>query len=183
MKLLFDFFPILLFFIAYKTYDIYAATIVAIAASFIQVAVFWLKHRRFENMHLITFVIIAVFGGAPLLLQDELFIKWKPTVLNWIFGIVLLGSRFFSKTTLIERMMSANIQLPNPVWAKLNNSWAAFFILLGMVNLFVVYHYDTDTWVNFKLFGMLGLTLLFVFAQALYMARHLQEPSKVKVED
>jgi intracellular septation protein len=134
-------------------------------------------------MHLITFAIIAVFGGATLLLEDELFIKWKPTVLNWIFGVVLLGSQFFGKKTLIERMMSTNIQLPSPVWTKLNWSWAVFFIGLGIVNLFVVYHYDTDTWVNFKLFGMLGLTLLFVFAQAIYMARHVQEPTKVNVDE
>lgn len=180
MKLLFDFFPILLFFIVYKLYGIYAATVVAIAASTLQVAISWFLHRKVETMHLVTLAIIAIFGGATLYLQDEMFIKWKPTVLNWLFGIAFLGSQLIGKKTIIERMMGKNMTLPEKVWIKLNMSWAAFFITLGTINLYVLYNYDTDTWVNFKLFGMLGLTLLFVVIQALFLARHLPEETEDK---
>jgi len=179
MKLLFDFFPIILFFIAFKLYGIYTATAVAIVASFAQVGWYWLKHKRFENTHLITLVIIVVFGGATLLLEDELFIKWKPSVLNWVFGVAFLASHFIGKKTIVERMMGGNINLPTGVWSKLNASWVVFFIALGFINLYVVYNFDTDTWVNFKLFGMMGLTLLFVIAQAAYMSRHM-ETSKIE---
>ncbi|HUL11588.1 MAG TPA: septation protein A [Methylococcaceae bacterium] len=177
MKLLFDFFPILLFFIAYKFYDIYAATAVAIAASFLQVGVSWYKTRKIEPMHLITLAIIVIFGGATLYLQDELFIKWKPTVINWLFGSAFLASQLFGERTFIERMMGANLTLPRPVWRRLNLSWALFFMLLGGVNLFVLYTFDTDTWVNFKLFGMLGLTFVFVLLQSVYLSRHIPEPN------
>ncbi len=112
MKFLYDFFPILLFFIAYKLYGIYAATVVAIAASLVQVGMFWLKHRRFENMHLITLALILVLGGLTLWLQDETFIKWKPTIVNWAFAAAFLGSRFIGEKTLVERMMGSAIELP-----------------------------------------------------------------------
>ncbi|WP_455222322.1 septation protein A [Kaarinaea lacus] len=173
-KFLADFFPVLLFFIAYKVYDIYVATAVAIAASFIQVGAHWLKHKKFENSHLITLAILVVFGGATILLHDEMFIKWKPSVVNWIFAAVFLGSQFIGSKTIVERMMSKSVTLPATVWLKLNLSWVIFFIALGVINLFVVYNFDTDTWVNFKLFGMMGLTILFVIVQAVYMSRHMQ---------
>ncbi len=172
MKFLFDFFPILLFFIAYKIYGIYAATIVAIVASFMQVGLFWFKHRRFETTHLLTLGIIVIFGGATLLLQDEMFIKWKPTVLNWLLGLGFLGSQFIGKQTIAQRMMGKSITLPASGWVHLNVSWAIFFISMGFLNLYVVYNFDTDTWVNFKLFGMLGLTFAFVIAQAFYLSRY-----------
>ena len=177
MKFLFDFFPILLFFIAYKMYGIYAATIVAIAASFAQVGLFWFKHRRFETTHLITLGIIVIFGGATLLLQDEMFIKWKPTVLNWLLGLGFLGSQFIGKQTIAQRMMGKNIILSASGWSHLNLSWSAFFIAMGFLNLYVVYNFDTDTWVNFKLFGILGLTFAFVIAQAFYLSRHAKPVS------
>lgn len=172
MKFLFDFFPIVLFFVAYKIYGIYAATVVAIAASFVQVGLFWLKHKRFETTHLLTLGLIVIFGGATLLLKDEMFIKWKPSVLNWLLGMVFLGSQFIGKQNITQRMLGNNIALPASGWTRLNLSWAGFFILLGFINLYVVYNFDTDTWVNFKLFGMLGLTFLFVIAQAFYLSRH-----------
>jgi intracellular septation protein len=174
MKFLVDFFPVLLFFVAYKVYDIYVATAVAIAASFIQVGAYWLKHKKFENSHLITLAILAVFGGATILLHDETFIKWKPSVVNWIFAIVFLGSQFIGNKTIVERMMSKSVTLPAAVWLRLNMSWVVFFVALGIANLFVVYNFDTDTWVNFKLFGMMGLTILFVIIQAVYMSRHME---------
>lgn len=176
MKLLFDFFPIVLFFGAYKFYGIFIATAVAIAASFIQVFAYWLKHRRFENMHLVTLGLIVVFGGATLLFHDELFIKWKPSVLNWLFGIVFLASQYIGKQPLVRRMMGAQIELPSVIWGRLNIAWAIFFLLMGFLNLFVVYHFDTDTWVNFKLFGMMGLTIIFIILQAMYMTRYVKQP-------
>lgn len=177
MKLLFDFFPILLFFIAYKVFDIYVATLVAIVASFIQVGFFWWKYRKVETMHLVTLVIIVVFGGLTLYLKDEQFIKWKPTVINWLFGFVFLASQWLGEKPMIERMMSASadLSLPGEVWRNLNLSWTFFFFVLGGVNFYVMTYFDTDTWVNFKLFGMLGLTFLFVILQSFYLARHLPE--------
>ncbi|MDH5548104.1 MAG: septation protein A [Gammaproteobacteria bacterium] len=174
MKLLIDFFPILLFFIAYKTYDIYVATMVAIAASVVQVAYIWTKHRRVENMHLITLALVVVFGGATLLLEDEMFIKWKPTVVNWLFAVAFLGSQFIGEKNLVERMMGASITLERGLWAKLNWSWVLFFVFLGVVNLYVVYNFDTDTWVNFKLFGMMGLTLAFLLIQGFFLMKHIE---------
>ena len=182
MKFLFDFFPILLFFIAYKLYGIYVATAVAIVASFVQVGLFWLKQHRFETMHLVTLGLIVVFGGATLLLEDEMFIKWKPTVLNWLFALVFLGSQYIGEKSLVERMMSKAITVPQPIWLRLNMSWVLFFVAVGCANLYVVYSFDTDTWVNFKLFGMMGLTLLFVLGQGFYLARHIPQESEIEKE-
>ncbi len=176
MKLFFDFFPILLFFIAYKAYGIYTATFVAILASVAQVGYARIKHGKVETMHLVTLGLIVVFGGATLLLQDETFIKWKPTVVNALFALAFLASHFIGRKTLVERAMSASISLPAPVWARLNLSWVIFFFMLAALNLYVVYNFDTDTWVNFKLFGMMGLTLAFLVAQAFYLSRHMTEP-------
>ncbi len=175
MKLLFDFFPILLFFLAYKFYGIYTATMVAIVATVLQLAFSWFKNRKVEPMHLITLAFIVILGGATLYLQNELFIKWKPTLINWVFGLVFIGSQFIGERTIIERMMQNNITLPDEIWKRLNLTWAFFFILLGCINLYVVYRFDTDTWVNFKLFGMLGLTLVFVVIQAVYLSRYIPE--------
>ncbi len=183
MKLLFDFFPVLLFFIAYKTYDIYVATAAAIAASFIQVGLFWLKTRKVETMHLVTLAILVVFGGLTLYLKDEQFIKWKPTVINWLFGVVFLASQWVGEKTMIERMMSASLSLPNRIWRNLNLSWTLFFFVLGGANWFVMTTFDTATWVNFKLFGMLGLTFLFVVLQSIYLSRHLPEPQPQTEEE
>lgn len=174
MKFLADFFPVLLFFAAYKVYDIYVATAVAIAASFVQVGAHWYRHRRFETMHLVTLAIMVVFGGATLLLQDEMFIKWKPTIINWLFGALFLGSHFIGEKTIIQRMMSQAMTLPPPVWFKLSISWILFFIATGFINLYVVYNYDTDTWVNFKLFGLMGLTFSFVILQFVFLAKHIK---------
>jgi intracellular septation protein len=176
MKLLFDFFPILLFFVAYKLFDIYIATAVAIAASFTQVGYAWWRNRKLEPMHLLTLVIIVVFGGLTLYLRDEMFIKWKPTVINWLFGLVFIVSQWWGEKTMIERMMGGSLSLPDGVWRRLNLSWSSFFVLVGVANLIVVYGFDTETWVNFKLFGMLGLTLVFVVLQSIYLSRYVPEP-------
>ena len=187
MKLLFDFFPIVLFFATYKLHDdpkegILAATAVIIVASAVQVGISWWRRRRIERLHVITLALVVVFGGATLVLENELFIKWKPSVVNWLFAAAFLGSQLFSERSLVQRMMEGNVHLPPPIWRRLNTSWVVFFFAMGLLNLYVVYNFDTDTWVNFKLFGLMGLTLLFVIGQGLYLWRHM--PAEVDpVED
>ena len=189
MKFLYDLFPLLLFFAAFKLYDIYVATAVAIVASFVQVGLFWFRHRRFETMHLVTLAVIAVFGGMTLLLHDDTFIKWKPTLVYWILSALVLASQWFGNKTLIERMMSAQVTLPTVVWKRLNLSWGIFFTVLGAVNIYVAFYYGLDLdeetrrniWVNFKVFGLLGLTLMFVVVQAFFMAKHIQDKPETGV--
>nr|VFJ63448.1 MAG: intracellular septation protein [Candidatus Kentron sp. DK] len=201
MKLLNDFFPIVLFFLTFWFYDelklfltgfgvdpalltlhenpstegILAATAVAVLASIVQVGMAWSHHRRVENMQLITLVLLIVLGGATLLFQDELFIKWKPTAVNWLFALVFWGSGLVGDKTLVQRMMEGNIQLPPVVWSRLNLAWVVFFLVMGFLNLYVIYHFSTEFWVNFKLFGLLGLTLLFVIGQSFYLIRFMKE--------
>jgi intracellular septation protein len=175
MKLLVDFFPIVLFFAAYKLGDIYMATLAAIVGAVLQVGFTWFRTRKVETMHLISLVLIVVFGGATWFLRDPTFIKWKPTVLNWLFATVFLGSQFVGKQPVIQRMLNAQIELPPVVWRRLNMAWSAFFIFIGAVNLYVAYHFEESVWVNFKLFGMLGLTVVFVLLQSVYLAKHMPE--------
>jgi intracellular septation protein len=181
MKFLYDLFPLLLFFAAFKLYDIYVATAVAIAASVVQVAGYWLRHRRFETMHLVTLGVIVVFGGLTIWLRDDTFIKWKPTLVYWILAALTLASQLVGSRTLIERMLAAHVVLPAAVWRRLNFAWGLFFAALGALNLYIAFYYRPeldaaarqDLWVQFKVFGLLGITLAFTVAQALYMARHL----------
>lgn len=173
MKLLFEFFPIFLFFIAYKVYNIYVATAVAMVASIATVGWSWYRHRHVETLSWVTLGLIIVLGGATLLLQDETFIKWKPTVVNWLFALVFFVSQYVGSKPILQRMMATNISLPNEIWIRLNWGWIGFFVAIGAANLYVAFNFDTDTWVNFKLFGMMGLTILFVIGQALYLSRHI----------
>ena len=177
MKFLFDLFPVILFFVAFKLADIYVATGVAIAASIAQVAWLKLRGRNVDTMLWASLAIIVVFGGATLLLQDETFIKWKPTVLYWLFAAVLAGGELFVRRNLIRTLLGEQIQLPDRAWRTLNRSWAGFFVFMGAANLFVAYNFSTDTWVNFKLFGGFGLMLLFALAQAMFLAKHVEEKS------
>ena len=182
MKFLADFFPVLLFFGAYQLYDIYVATAVDILAAFLQVGFTWLRQRKVENMHLITLALLVVFGGLTLALRDPLFIKWKPTVVNWLFAAAFLGSHFIGERPIVQRMMAQAMTLPPDVWRRLSFSWILFFFVIGAVNLFVAFNFSEEIWVNFKLFGMLGLTLLFVVAQSFYLARHMEPPSDTQEE-
>lgn len=175
MKLFFDFFPIILFFAAYKLFGIFAATAVAIAATFGQIGWVWFRHRKVDTMLWVSLAIITVFGGATLFLHDETFIKWKPTVLYWLFATVLLASAVFFRKNLIRTMMEKQVNMPDPVWSRLNLSWVAFFAVMGCANLYVAFNFPTDTWVNFKLFGSLGLMLVFVFLQGLLLAKYVEE--------
>ena len=173
MKFLFDFFPILLFFIAYKFGGIYVATGVAIAASFVQIGWVMARGKKVEPMMWVSLAIIVVFGGATLLLHDETFIKWKPTVLYWLFAATLLGSSWLFNKNIIRLMMSKQVSLPDSVWNKLNLSWAGFFIVMGATNLYVFKHFSTDIWVDFKLFGSTAMMLVFVVAQSLVLSKHM----------
>jgi len=175
MKFLFDLFPVLLFFVAFKFAGIYVATGVAIGATLLQICILALLRKKIEPMLWISLAIIGVFGGATLLLHDETFIKWKPTVLYWLFAVVLAGSALLLRKNLIRAMLAAKVQLPDAVWARLNWAWVAFFVLMGFANLAVAFNFSTDQWVNFKLFGGTGLMLLFVIGQAMYLSRHVQE--------
>ena len=183
MKLFFDFFPILLFFIAYKFFDIYVATAVIIAATLLQVGITWMKTRRVAIMQLITLAIVMLFGGLTLYLHDDQFIKWKPTVINWLFGLGFLASQLFGRQTAIERMLGGSLTLPEAVWRRLNLGWVVFFLCSGGANLYVMSHFDRNTWVNFKLFGMLGLTMLFIVIQSFYLSRYIADSGDKETAD
>jgi intracellular septation protein len=173
MKLLTDLFPVLLFFVAYQLYDIYVATLAAIIASAIQVTYLKLRHNNVETTHWVTLGLLVVFGGLTLALRDPTFIKWKPTVVNWLFAVAFLGSQLFMQRSLLRRMMDHAVTLPDPVWVRLNTAWVAFFATMGVLNLYVAYNFSEAVWVNFKLFGFLALTLVFMLAQGFYLSRHM----------
>ncbi|MCP4982355.1 MAG: septation protein A [Gammaproteobacteria bacterium] len=210
MKQLFDFFPILLFFILYKFYldlpdefilavndwiplmsltpgessdAIYLATLAAIVVTLIQVVLAVIIAKKVEKMPLITLALLLVFGGATLAFKDPLFIQWKPTAINWLFALVFLGSHLIGKKPLIQRMMGHAIEIDDPrVWFRLNLSWIGFFIVAGVANLIVAPEIDPlglqfseDSWVDFKLFGLMGMTVAFVIAQAFYLARFMPD--------
>ena len=175
MKFLFDLFPVILFFAAFKVAGIYVATTVAMVATVLQIAWVWFKHRKVDAMQWLSLLIIGVFGGATLIFHNETFIKWKPTVLYWLFGVVLLGSVVFVRKNLIRAMMEQQVSLPEPMWGRLNLVWALFFLIMGCLNLYVAYNFDTDVWVNFKLFGSMGLMVVFILIQSVWLARHMQE--------
>jgi intracellular septation protein len=178
VKFLFDFFPVILFFVAFKVADIFVATGVAIAATIVQIAWVLLRRRKVTNMQWASLGIIVVFGGATLILRDETFIKWKPTVLYWLAGLSFLGALAF-KTNFVKAVMGEGIELPEPIWTKLAVAWGVFFLFKGALNLWVAYNFSTEAWVNFKLFGGMGLMLAFVVAQAIWLSKYVQEePAK-----
>lgn len=175
MKVLFDFLPIVLFFIVYKFFDIYVATAIAMIASLSQVIVYRLKFQHYEKMHLISLAIIILLGGATLFFHNPWFIKWKPTGIYWLSAMVFFSSSFLGSKPLIQKMMEANVNLSSKIWHRLNTAWGMFFAIMGGLNLYVAYYYDTDAWVNFKLFGGVGFTVLFVLIQAFYLTKHMDE--------
>ena len=183
MKFLFDYFPIICFFVAYKIWGIYVATAVAMVISALQVSGYWLRYRKVEKIHIITLALILLLGGTTLILHDAIFIKLKPSVIYWVFALMFFASHWFTSKTLIERLLGDKMQAPTKTWAVINYSWGIFFFLLGFLNLYVVYHFDTNTWVNFKLFGTLGLMLVFIVAQAFYLAKHTTSLEDNKEKD
>ncbi len=175
-KFLFDLFPLILFFGAYRYSDIYTATAVAITASILQIV--WLKATRkaIETTHWINLTVIVVFGGATLWLHSDVFIKWKPTVLYWLFAAVLLGARLFMGRNLLKHLMGKQISVAPPIWDRLNIAWASFFVLAGAANLAVAFsgYFTESQWVNFKVFGLMGLLFAFVIAQSIWLGRHIE---------
>ena len=174
MKLLLDFFPIILFFAAFKLAGIYVATAVAIVATIAQIG--WMRYKtgRTEPMQWVSLGVIVLFGGATIVAQNETFIKWKPTVLYWLMGTTLLAGQVIFRKNLLKSLMGAQMDLPDAAWRVATWSWIGFFAAMGCINLWVAFNFDTDTWVNFKLFGGLGLMALFVIGQALYLSRFMK---------
>jgi len=150
-----------------------AATAAAIVATIIQAGWSWVQNKKIEKMMMINLGIIIILGGATLALQDETFIKWKPTVLYWAFATVLLLSNMIFRKNLIKAMMGSKMEMADPLWTKVNLSWAGFFLFMGCLNLYVAFNFDTDMWVNFKLFGGMGLLLVFALGQAFLLAKHI----------
>ncbi|MDF1759580.1 MAG: septation protein A [Coxiellaceae bacterium] len=181
MQALLDFFPVIAFGVFYFIYGIYAATAAAMVTSGIQVAIHWFRFRKFEKIQTITFIMIIVLGSATLLLHKSIFIKWKPSVIYWLFAVVLLGSHLMSPQPLMQKLLHQKIKLKDVIWKRLNVIWAVFFTFMGFLNIYMAYNYSTKVWVYFKVIGTLGLTILFIFAQALYLAKHVQEDDKEKL--
>jgi intracellular septation protein len=175
MKFLFDLFPVILFFIAFKFAGIFVATAVAIAATFAQIGWLWFRGRKIDTMLWVSLCIITVFGGLTLIFQDETFIKWKPTILYWAFASALSAGILFFRKNLIRTLLGEQMTLPDATWSNLNWSWVAFFVFMGFLNLAVAYNFSTDDWVNFKLFGGMGLMLVFVVAQGLLLSKYIEE--------
>jgi intracellular septation protein len=178
MKFLFDLFPVILFFVAFKMQGIFVATAVAIVATFVQIGWVWFRHRKVDTMLWVSLAIVTVFGGATLLLHDETFIKWKPTVLYWLFAGILAGGVLFMKKNLMKSLLAEQMQLPDEAWAQMNWSWVGFFVFMGIANLVVAYSFSTDAWVNFKLFGGIGLMLAFVLVQGMMLSKYIEEEKK-----
>jgi len=180
-NLFYEIFLVIVFFAVFKLYDIYIATMVAIAGSTVQVIGTRLWLKRFDKKQLIVLSILIIFGGMTLYFHNPIFIKWKPTVLFWLMGCVFLFSPFFTSQPLTKSLMGHALEdkhtiLPI-VWKRLNVAWALFFILLGSVNVFVAYYCSTNTWVNFKVYGILGALFIFTFAQSFYLAKHIARHS------
>ncbi len=174
MKFLFDLFPVALFFVAIQIWDIYIATAVAIAGTFAQVGWLALRKKKIEPMLWASLGIIVVFGGLTLYLRDKTFILWKPTVLYWLFACILGGSALLGRN-LVRALLSEQMRVPEPVWARLNWSWVGFFAAMGFVNLYVAFNFSEKTWAAFKLFGGMGLMLAFVVVQSLLLAKYVEE--------
>ena len=174
MKFLYDLFPVALFFVAIQIWDIFVATAVAIGATILQVGWLLVRRKKVQPMLWASLVIIVVFGGLTLYLRDKTFILWKPTVLYWLFGSVLAGGALLGRN-LIRALLSEQMRLPEPIWARLNWSWVGFFAFMGLANLYVAFNYSEKIWATFKLFGGMGLMFLFVIAQSLVLAKYLHD--------
>ena len=200
MKLLFDLFPVILFFVAFKyseknpelaaswvaslmgsaTVDpkiapILLATVVVILATIAQIIWVAFRHGKVDKMLWVSLVLVVVFGGMTLVFQDESFIKWKPTILYWVFAGSMGFAALVMKKNAIKAMLGEQLTLPEPVWTKVNLSWIAFFVVMGFLNLIIAFNFPTDIWVNFKLFGGMGLMLVFVLGQGFLLSKNEKE--------
>lgn len=178
MQLLYEIFPVFLFFLSFKFYGIYTATVVGIIATALQVVLTRLFSGNWEKKQVITMLVFVVFGGMTLYFHNPIFVKWKPTIVFWIFSIVLILSQIFTPRPLMRRMMEGALQdqtIPPEVWRRLNAMWALFFIVMGGVNIYIAYHYDNDAWVNFKFYGITVALIIASIAQAAYLFKYLTE--------
>jgi intracellular septation protein len=205
MKFLFDLFPVILFFGVFRWGDghkeqaaaivnqylggfvsggviapdqagIMLATVVGVLATVLQIGYLLLRRRKVDGMLWVSLAIIVVFGGATIYFHNEAFIKWKPTVLYWVFALALIGAQLTMGKNLIRLMMKAQIELPDPVWTRLNLAWAGFFAAMGALNLYIAFNFPTAVWVNFKLFGFMGLMIAFVIAQTMFLSKYIKDP-------
>lgn len=182
MQLFYEFIPVLLFFLAFKFYNIYVATIVGIVTTFLQVFItrIWLK--KWDRKQLITLSVFVLFGGMTLYFHNPIFVKWKPTIVFWIFALVIFASQLFTAKPMMQRLMENVLEekaiIPAYAWKRMNAMWAFFFLALGGLNLYIAYHFNNDTWVNFKFYGITGALLLFSVLQACYLMRHTTEVKK-----
>lgn len=174
MQFLFDLFPVIAFFVAYKLWGIFVATAVLIVGVLAQTAVSWIRHRKVSPMLLTSAVLVLVFGGLTLWVRDPAFIKWKPSIVNWLFAAAFLVSQYLRGPTIIQRMLGENVTLVPADWRRLNLVWVGFFLVAGALNLYVAYRFDEATWVNFKLFGLMGLTLAFARLQGVWIGRRTE---------
>jgi intracellular septation protein len=170
MQVLFDVFPVIVFFVVYRIQGIYAATVAIIATMALQIAYQWFRYGKVNKMFLASGIVVALLGGITLALRNPLFIQWKPTIVNWVFAAAFLGSQLIGDKTLVERVMGHAVQLDARFWRQLNLMWVVAFAALGAANLYVVYHFSESIWVDFKLFGMTGLLLLVAIVQAVWIA-------------
>ncbi|HIJ85604.1 MAG: septation protein A [Magnetococcales bacterium] len=176
MSQLFEFIPVLIFFLVYQWTDMVTATMALMFSMAIQSLVEWLIKRKLERTRLLALALVMVFGSATVLTKNPLFIQWKPTILQWVLAVVFMGSHFVGGgKVIIRRLLEDKVILPDAIWVRLNLSWTVFFLLTGGLNLFVARYFSEEIWVRFKLFGLLGLTLVFVVLQAMYMVRHARE--------
>jgi intracellular septation protein len=174
MKIFLDYLPIIFFFIAYKIANIYVATAVAIGVLVLQVGYNLWKYKKVETTQWINLTLLVVLGGATLILHESIYIKWKVSVVYWAFGLALLGTQWFTSKCLLKSLMGKQLSAPDKVWHTLTYAWATFFLIMGFVNMYVMFHYTTDQWVNFKLFGTLGLLIVFCIAQACYLNKYIE---------
>ena len=177
MKFFFDLLPVILFFVGFKLYGIFAATAIAIGTTLAMIVYSKIRHGKIEKMLLINGAIITVLGGITLLLHDQTYIMWKPTILYWLMAAILLVSNMFFKKNFIQQMMGKMINAPKPIWNKVNLVWVVFLIGLGFLNLYVAFNYSLDAWVNFKLFGVTGMMFVFIIAQTIALKKYLIEPT------
>lgn len=182
MKIFFDLFPIILFFVGFKLYDIFVATSIAIVTTLLMIIYNKIRHGKVDKMLLINGATISVLGGITLLLHDKTYIMWKPTVLYWLLAAVLLISNLFFKKNFIKQMMGKILNPPENIWNRLNLTWVLFLVTLGLINLYVAFHYSTDAWVNFKLFGATGMLFVFMIGQTIVLKKYLVDPEEEIVE-
>lgn len=183
MKQFFEFIPLIIFFAIYKMVDIYAATASLMVTMGLMLAYNYFKHGKAEKMHIITFLMVLVFGGLTLILHDDTFIKWKVTVVYALFSIALFVSQLIFKKPIIKQMLGKELSLPDSVWNNLNTAWALFFAVLGAVNVYVAFSLPQDVWVNFKVFGLLGATLAFTIFSGIYLYKYLPATAKKETEE